>query len=110
VLILGSDGHGGPSGAVLVADVGYWVNLARHAQVLVRQSLIAAVALPVLLLVQIPRFFQTREPKLPEVGRLTPSHIEGDPRRIAHQASACAATGKAPAGAGDSSVSGVGAA
>lgn len=45
--------------AVLIADVGYSVGLASHDPTLFRQSLIAVVALPVLLLVQIPRFFRS---------------------------------------------------
>lgn len=42
---------------VLIADVGYTVTFGRYDSTLLRQSLIPDVALPVLLLVQIPRFF-----------------------------------------------------
>jgi hypothetical protein len=48
--------------AVLIADIGYSLTLARHDAVLLRQSLIAVISLPVLLLVQAPRFFRRRPP------------------------------------------------
>jgi hypothetical protein len=41
---------------VLVADVGYTVTFGRHDDVILRQSLIADIATPVLLLAQLPRF------------------------------------------------------
>jgi len=44
--------------AVLIADVGYSLTLAQHDPGLLRQSLIAVIALPVLLLLQAPRFFR----------------------------------------------------
>jgi len=43
--------------AVLIADLGYTLTLARHDAGLFRQSLIALIALPVLLSLQAPRFF-----------------------------------------------------
>jgi len=46
--------------AVLIAEVGYTFTLARHDPTLLRQSLIADLALPVLLLLQIRRFFPGR--------------------------------------------------
>ncbi|MDQ6897903.1 MAG: hypothetical protein M3072_00055 [Candidatus Dormibacteraeota bacterium] len=46
--------------AVLIADLGYTLTLARHDPTLFRQSLIADLALPALLLLQIRRFFPGR--------------------------------------------------
>jgi hypothetical protein len=42
---------------VLIADLGYTFTFGRHDQAILRNSLIADVALPILLLVQAPRFF-----------------------------------------------------
>ena len=46
--------------AVLIADVAYTLTFGRYDATIFRQSLIAAIALPVLLLAQLPRFFGTR--------------------------------------------------
>src|SRR5690348_4475025 len=45
--------------AVLIADVAYTLTFGRYDAIIFRQSLIAAIALPVLLLAQLPRFFGT---------------------------------------------------
>ncbi len=45
---------------VLVADIGYSATFGRHDPTLLRQSLIAVIALPVVLLIQVRRFFGTR--------------------------------------------------
>jgi hypothetical protein len=42
---------------VLIADIGYSLTFGRYDSTLLRQSLIADVALPLLLLAQAPRFF-----------------------------------------------------
>jgi len=46
--------------AVLIADVGYSATFGRYSSTILCQSLIGDIALPVLLLVQIPRFFTRR--------------------------------------------------
>jgi len=45
---------------VLIADVGYSLTFGRYDPTLLRQSLIADIALPVLLLIQLRRFFPRR--------------------------------------------------
>lgn len=45
--------------AVLIADIGYSLTFGRYDPTLLRQSLIADISLPILLLVQVRRFFAT---------------------------------------------------
>lgn len=51
--------------SVLVANVVYSLTFGRYDAIILRQSLIADIALPVLLLAQLPRFVATRRPGPP---------------------------------------------
>jgi hypothetical protein len=47
---------------VLIADLGYSLTLGRYDSAILRNSVIADVALPILLLLQVPRFFRRPRP------------------------------------------------